>query len=84
MPLARGCMRTYLVLAEKARRFHEDPEIQDALRVAQVSALAEPTRPAGGLEEIRTSTFDEAALAAQGYGLERLDQLVTELLLGIR
>ena len=28
---ARGCMRTYLILADKARRFHEDPEIQDAL-----------------------------------------------------
>ena len=58
------------------------PRSRTRCRVAQVSALAEPTRPAGGLEEIRTSTFDEAALAAQGYGLERLDQLVTELLLG--
>ena len=41
---ARGCMRTYLILAEKARRFHEDPEIQDALRAAQGRRLAEPTR----------------------------------------
>ena len=46
--------------------------------------LAEPTRPGGGLDEIRTSAYDEAALAAQGYGHERLDQLVTELLLGVR
>jgi len=81
---AHGCMRTYLVLADKARRFREDPEIQDALRVAKAAALSEPTAPAGGLEEIRTSTFDEDALAAQGYGHERLDQLVTELLLGAR
>ena len=29
---ARGCMRTYLILREKARRFHEDAEIQEALR----------------------------------------------------
>ena len=28
---ARGCMRTYLILREKAQRFHEDAEIQDAL-----------------------------------------------------
>src|SRR3989440_7026806 len=28
---ARGCIRTYLILREKARRFHEDPEIQAAL-----------------------------------------------------
>ncbi len=81
---ARGCMRTYLILADKARRFAEDPEIQEALVTAQAAALAEPTRPAGGLDEIRSSTYDEVALGAQGYGLERLDQLVTELLLGTR
>jgi xylose isomerase len=81
---ARGCMRTYLVLADKARRFREDPEIQQALQTAQADALSEPTRPAGGLDELRTSTFDETALAEQGYGHERLDQLVTELLLGVR
>ena len=42
---ARGCMRTYLILADKARRFHEDPEIQEALRAAKVAELAEPTAP---------------------------------------
>jgi xylose isomerase len=81
---ARGCMQTYLVLADKARRFHADTEIQDALRVAKTAALNEPTAPRGGLEEIRQTAFDEEALAAQGYGHERLDQLVTELLLGVR
>ncbi len=81
---ARGCMRTYLILADKARRFHEDPEIQEALRAAKVPELAEPTAPAGGLGEILSSTYDEDTLAAQGYGHERLDQLVTELLLGAR
>jgi xylose isomerase len=81
---ARGSMRTYLILAEKARRFHEDPEIQEALVVAKTAGLIELTKPVGGLAEIRDMTFDEAALATQGYGLERLDQLVTELLLGVR
>jgi xylose isomerase len=81
---ARGCMRTYLILADKVLRFHEDPEIQDALCIAKADVLSEPTTPAGGLEAIRTSQFDEDALAAQGYGNERLDQLVTELLLGAR
>ncbi len=81
---ARGCMRTYLILAEKARRFREDAEIQDALRVAKAPELHERTAPAGGLGEILSSDYDEEALAAQGYGLERLDQLVTELLLGAR
>ena len=81
---ARGCMRTYLILADKARRYREDAEIQEALRVAKVDGLRAPTRPAGGLAEIRGGTYDEDALAAQGYGHERLDQLVTELLLGVR
>ena len=78
---ALGCMRTYLILQEKVERMRDDAEIQDALRVAQADRLAEPT---GTLAEVRAATFDEAALAAQGYGNERLDQLVTELLLGVR
>jgi xylose isomerase len=81
---ARGCMRTYLILAEKARRFAADPEIAEALAVARAGELAVPTRPAGGLAEIRAGAEDEHALATQGYGHERLDQLVTELLLGVR
>src|SRR4029079_28476 len=81
---ARGCMRTYLILADKARRFHEDAEIQDALRATKFDALAEPPGVAGGLAELRHAPYDEGALAAQGYGHERLDQLVTELLLGVR
>jgi xylose isomerase len=81
---ARGCMRTYLVLAEKARRFRDDAEIRAALAEAQAGRLAEATRPAGGLDEIRGADYDEAGLAAQGYGHEHLDQLVTELILGIR
>jgi xylose isomerase len=81
---ARGCMRSYLVLRDKVARFHADAEIQDALATAMVERLAEPTVPAGGYEAIRGEQFDVAALAAQGYGHERLDQLVTELLLGVR
>jgi xylose isomerase len=81
---ARGCMRTYLILAEKAHRFAEDSDIQEALRLAKSNLLFEPTLPPGGIEEIRSTDYDEAALGAQGYGHERLDQLVTELLLGAR
>jgi xylose isomerase len=81
---ARGCMRTYLILAERARRFREDPEIQEALRSARVAQLREPTAPTGGLDEILSSGVDEESLASEGYQHERLDQLVTELLLGAR
>jgi xylose isomerase len=77
-------MRTYLILAEKAKRFGEDADVQDAMRAAQVAALREPTAGTTGLEGVLASEVDEEALAAQGYGHERLDQLVTELLLGVR
>jgi len=87
---ARGCMRTYLILAEKARRFATDPDIAEALAEARAGALSTPTSPGGlgpeALASLRAEAADtdEAALAVVGYGHERLDQLVTELLLGVR
>jgi xylose isomerase len=85
---ARGCMRTYLILRETARRFDADPEILEARRQAGVDELSEPTSPGGStaeaLDELRRFETDEDALAQRGYGHERLDQLVTELLLGVR
>lgn len=84
---ARGCMRTYLILREKAQRFAEDADIQEALAVAKVAQLSLPTLPEEGddrFDRLRRETVDVDALAAVGYGHERLDQLVTELLLGVR
>ncbi|MFN8050150.1 MAG: xylose isomerase [Acidimicrobiales bacterium] len=77
---ARGCIRTYLILKEKAERMRDDADIQEALAATNAAGLAERTGP---LDEIRTATFDEQALT-RGYGHERLDQLITELLLGVR
>ena len=85
---AAGCMRTYLILADKAERFRVDAEIQEALAYAQADGLKMPTSPKGlgpeAISDIRTGAFDATALADRGYGHERLDQLVTELLLGVR
>src|SRR4051812_39922206 len=87
---ARGCMRTYLILRDKARRFAQDPDIRDALETAKVAELREPTFDgpvtADAISALRRDGFDVDldALAQQGYGHERLDQLVTELLLGVR
>ncbi len=78
---ARGCMRTYLILKEKAERMRTDPEIQAALKAAKADQLAVPT---GSLADVRAAKLDETALAEQGYAFERLDQLVNELLLGVR
>ena len=85
---ARGCMRTYLILREKARRFGEDPDIREALAAAGLDGLAIPTSPLGtgpaAIDALRSEVHDEAALAERGLAHERLDQLVTELLLGVR
>ncbi len=87
---ALGCMRTYLILKEKAARFHADPEIAEALEAAKVAQAAVPTSPGGldaaALAEVRRAAVavDAEALGAIGAKHERLDQLVTELLLGVR
>jgi xylose isomerase len=84
---AAGCMRTYLILKEKAAEFRVDEEIQAALATAMVDRLGQPTLPEpeeSRFETLRAEEFDVDALAERGYGHERLDQLVVELLLGAR
>ena len=84
---AAGCMRTYLVLAEKARQFGTDPEIQAALETAGVPDLGKPTvgtYSAPKAQELLAAHFDLDGLARRGYANERLDQLVVDLLLGTR
>jgi xylose isomerase len=85
---AVGCMRTYLVLEEKARRFKDDAEIQALL--AEINADDGSMAGFGGpysrgkAAALKTHVFDRAALGRRGLGYERLDQLVIELLLGVR
>ena len=82
---AAGCMRTYLALAEAARRFDALPEASDALSAAGTPGLAEPTVGAGDRPETlkaHAERLDE--LAVRGYANERLDQILVEVLLGVR
>jgi xylose isomerase len=85
---ARGCMRTYLILREKAERFRADAEIQAALEEAMVDAIHTPAIDgrvtADAIDALRRREYDLELFARRGYGNERLDQLVTELLLGAR
>jgi|PlaIllAssembly_1097288.scaffolds.fasta_scaffold115644_1 xylose isomerase len=85
---ARGCMRTYLILKEKAARWNADKEIQAI--VSEINAddgsmnkyLGKySAQKASGLRE---QAFDRKALGARGLKYERLDQLTIELLLGVR
>ncbi len=85
---ARGCMRNYLILREKARRFDEDEEIMAALREAKAVGIKQQTMAGkvtrDSIAALRNEKVDIDALSAYGYGHERLDQLVLELLLGVR
>ncbi len=85
---SRGCMRTYLILKEKAERFRADVEIQSLL--AEIHADDGSMDAFKGAYEpqkaivLKAYAFDRVALGARGMKYEKLDQLVNELLLGVR
>ena len=85
---ARGCMRTYLILKEKAAQFNADEEIR--------SLLAEINTDDGVMDKyfgkyssekangLKAQVFDRPGIGARGLKYERLDQLTVEILLGVR
>ena len=85
---ARGCMRSYLILKEKAERWNNDAEIQALL--AEINADDGSTNAFKGQYSsekaagLKAASFDRAALGKRGLSYERLDQLTIELLLGVR
>jgi xylose isomerase len=84
---ARGCMRTYLILKEKAERWNQDPEIQQIVQALRSRGGGEGERVAfskESAEALKSQEFDLEAMRGQGYQYERLDQLTMEVLLGVR
>ena len=85
---ASGCMRTYLILADKAARFRADPQIKELL--AQIGAddgsmsamTGKYSRAKAGA--LKAHAFDRLALGARGQPYEKLDQLTIDLLFGVR
>ncbi|MBK8824559.1 MAG: xylose isomerase [Anaerolineales bacterium] len=85
---ACGCMRTYLILKEKAAQWNADQEIQ--------SVLAEINADDGSMNQylgkysaekanaLKSQAFDRPAIAGRGLKYEKLDQLTVEVLLGVR
>jgi len=85
---AAGCMRTYLIFKEKARRFREDAEIQSLLAQIRQSD-PEYAEPLGAYsrdkaEQLKSLPLDRAELTRKRLPYERLDQLTIDLLLGVR
>jgi xylose isomerase len=86
---AKGCMRTYLILKEKAKQFNADPEIQAILAdVWSGDAVIDPLLSGGYSKQAATALknmpLDAVQLSSRSLPYEKLDQLVFDLLTGIR
>jgi xylose isomerase len=80
-------MRTYKIMKEKVQKYRENREIQDLLKEIH---SANPTMKGfmakfskDQAKKLKEMKFDVDALASRRLPYERLDQLVTELLLGV-
>ncbi len=86
---AKGCMRTYLIFKERAAQFNADPDIQALLAEINVkdaaldSLLAASFSPQSAAT-LKGTRFVAADLAARPLPYEKLDQLVFDLLMGVR
>jgi xylose isomerase len=80
-------MRTYKIMQEKVRQFNDNKEIQDLLK--EIHGASPELKGFMGrfskdqAAKLKAMTFDADRLAARRLPYERLDQLVTELLLGV-
>jgi xylose isomerase len=85
---ARGCMRTYLILKEKAQRFNQDSEIQALLKEINADDGTYGYLNGGYSREkadrLKAESIDRIALGNRKLPYEQLDQLTVDLLLGVR
>ena len=85
---ARGCMRTYEILADKVKRFNADPEIQGLLNVinAKDEGLSKLTKKFSKehAKTLLAAPLDRVKLATARLPYEELDQLTMEVIMGVR
>lgn len=83
---ARGSMRTYKILASRARAFDADPEVRAAIAERRDDSIDPLLRgyTRDKAAKLRALPLDAAAIGREGLGWERLDQLLVEHLLGVR
>src|SRR5262252_2389100 len=84
---ARGCMRTYLILREKAARWNKDREIQAILQ--ELSSNTNGTPKIGSYSSacakaLLAHSFDKDAIMRKRLPYEKLDQLTIDVLAGVR
>jgi xylose isomerase len=84
---ARGCMRTYLILKEKAARWDDDKEIKAILK--EISTTSKDTPEVGRYSEqsataLLAHVFNKDTILKKRLPYERLDQLTIDILTGTR
>ena len=76
---ARGCMRTYLILKEKAKQWNEHAGIREIL-----AEIGETNNgKVADFDVLLSQEFDRKALATKGLQYEKLDQLTMDILFGV-
>ena len=84
---ARGCMRTYLILKEKAAHWNADKEIQAILKELSSNSNGAPAvgrYSKQGSATLLAHSFDKDAIMRKRLPYEKLDQLTVDILAGIR
>jgi xylose isomerase len=85
---ARGCMRTYLILKDRAAQFNQDAEIQALMAETHASDNSMESMMGHYSREkaaaLKGATINRIALGERGLAYERLDQLTVELIMGMR
>jgi xylose isomerase len=87
---AAANMATYILLADRARAFRADPEVQEALESSGVLELSQPTLAEGETladllaDRSAFEDLDVDAVGKRGFGFVRLNQLALEHAIGAR
>ncbi|HEY7118250.1 MAG TPA: xylose isomerase [Tepidisphaeraceae bacterium] len=85
---AKGCMRTYMILKEKAARWNADAEVQGLLKEINVadSNYEKLTKSfsSQNAKKLLDAPLDRVELAKARLPYEKLDQLTMEVIMGVR
>ncbi len=88
LAFAKGSMRTYQIMKEKAARWNADPEIQGLLQTINVQdqGLSRLTKSysSQNAKKLLAAPLDRVELAKARLPYEQLDQLTMEILWGVR
>ncbi len=84
---AKGCMRTYKILAEKTKTFNEDPEVKDILEKNHSDGKGFSgilNYSSQNVKKIQSADIDPFVLSKIGTRYEKLDQIAIEHIMGTR